>query len=253
MERQIYDEPKLDLMKKFILFEMNIKKSQTFTTNEFYLKFREKYPFFDKIGIVISLSRLSVNDRDIESYKPKKSDDFLWKVDKHTYRLYDKAKDIIGISSVDKNMEKKLDDELIKKNKSQNNGFVYEKHLRDFLADRNNLSKIEEGLELFVDNYGKNGIEYPVGGKFIDILAKDKNDNFVVIELKVSMGHEKVIGQLLYYINWIKENMALSNQKVRGLIICKEITKNLQYACKNLQDIKLIEYSLLIKFKEKKL
>ncbi|MDR1219167.1 MAG: endonuclease NucS [Treponema sp.] len=34
----------------------------------------------------------------------------------------------------------------------------------------------------------KKGIEYSAGGRFIDILAKDKDNNFVAIELKASMG-----------------------------------------------------------------
>jgi RecB family endonuclease NucS len=33
------------------------------------------------------------------------------------------------------------------------------------------------------------GIEYPVGTRLIDILAIDRNGDFVIIELKVSRGH----------------------------------------------------------------
>jgi len=45
-----------------------------------------------------------------------------------------------------------------------------------------------------------NGIEFPVGGRFIDILVLDGNNDYVVIELKVSRGYDRVIGQLMRYM-----------------------------------------------------
>ena len=40
------------------------------------------------------------------------------------------------------------------------------------------------GLRLS-DEEGITGVEFPVGGRFIDILALDRHDRYVVIELKV--------------------------------------------------------------------
>ena len=42
------------------------------------------------------------------------------------------------------------------------------------------------------------GVEYPIEDGRIDILAIDKNERPVVIELKVSHGRNRTIGQLLY-------------------------------------------------------
>ncbi|MFZ4665357.1 MAG: endonuclease NucS domain-containing protein, partial [Prochlorotrichaceae cyanobacterium] len=83
--------------------------------------------------------------------------------------------------------------------------FAYESDLRDYLAK--NLQVIEPGLMLYEEE-GITGVEFPVGGRFIDILAVDSNGDFVVIELKVSRGYDRVIGQLLRYMAWIQKNQA---------------------------------------------
>ncbi len=91
--------------------------------------------------------------------------------------------------------------------------FAYESDLRDYLAK--NLQVIEPGLKLYEEE-GITGVEFPVGGRFIDILAVDFNGDFVVIELKVSRGYDRVIGQLLRYMAWIQKNQAEPGQTVRG-------------------------------------
>ena len=83
---------------------------------------------------------------------------------------------------------------------------------------------IEPGLKLYHDGH-RDGQEYPAGRRRIDILALDSEDQLVIIELKVSRGHDRTIGQILNYIGWVKENIAAPDQEVRGIIIAKEITK----------------------------
>jgi hypothetical protein len=39
-------------------------------------------------------------------------------------------------------------------------------------------------------------IGFPVGGRIIDILAVDKGGRYVVIELKVSRGYDRVVGSI---------------------------------------------------------
>jgi hypothetical protein len=126
--------------------------------------------------------------------------------------------------------------------------FAYEEDLRDYLSQ--NLSIIEAGLALFKDKDGTEGIEYPVDleNKRVDILALDKNQIPVVIELKVSKGYEKVIGQCLYYKNRIKEVLGAS--KVRVIIIAREITPHLRIATADLTDVELFEYTLAVKIRK---
>jgi RecB family endonuclease NucS len=121
--------------------------------------------------------------------------------------------------------------------------FAYEKDLQGFLAK--NLGLLEPGLQLYQDE-GITGIEFPAGGRFVDILAVDINGNLVVIELKVSRGYDRVIGQLLRYMAWIEKKQADEGQSVRGVIIGREITEDLRLACSCVPNVALYEYELSV-------
>ena len=120
--------------------------------------------------------------------------------------------------------------------------FAYETDLRDYLAT--NLHVIETGLKLYESESGTIGIEYiiPETRRRIDILAVDKNGDYVVIELKVSRGYEKAIGQALYYQSMVKQ--MFNAEKVRIILIAREISEELRMGTKHLSDIQLFEYQL---------
>jgi RecB family endonuclease NucS len=90
------------------------------------------------------------------------------------------------------------------------------------------------------------GIEFPVGGRFIDILATDADGKYVVIELKVSRGYDRVIGQLLRYMAWVKKQLS-PNQDVRGVIVASEVTEDLKLAASLIQNVILYEYAIAMK------
>jgi hypothetical protein len=123
--------------------------------------------------------------------------------------------------------------------------FAYEEDLKNYLIA--NLSIIETGIKLYKDENGIDGIEYPIdpNNKRVDILAIDRDGIPVVIELKVSRGYEKVIGQCLYYKNRVKK--LLNVEKVRIIIIAREISQNLKTAIEDLSDVQLFEYRLSVK------
>lgn len=125
--------------------------------------------------------------------------------------------------------------------------FAYEDDLRDFLAK--NLELIEPGLKLYKSD-DIDGVEFSVdtNHKRIDILAIDKNNLPVVLELKVSQGYEKVIGQCQYYRNRIKE--MFNEEKVRVVIVARKISEHLKIATKDLKDYKLYEYILKVDLME---
>jgi Endonuclease NucS C-terminal domain len=120
--------------------------------------------------------------------------------------------------------------------------FAYEDDLRDYLAK--NLGVLGKGLDLYREG-DRDGVEYPVAGKRVDILAVDSTGDFVVIELKVSRGHERTIGQLLYYMGWVEANLA-KKKRVRGIIVAKEISDELRLACKWTPQVELYEYDLQV-------
>lgn len=117
--------------------------------------------------------------------------------------------------------------------------FALEAHLRDFLAK--NLNQVEAGLHLYQVE-GRSGIEFSVDGGRIDILAVDSGGKFVVIELKLSQGRNKALGQLLYYMGWVDRN--LNNGRCRGVIIASDISDELKIAVSRTPGVTLSRYKM---------
>ena len=103
-------------------------------------------------------------------------------------------------------------------------------------------------MRLYEDE-GITGIEFPVGRRFIDLLAIDRDENLVVIELKVSRGYDRVVGQLMRYMAWIRQNQADSNQRIRGVIVARKISEDLLLACSVVANVELFEYQLSLSLK----
>ena len=108
---------------------------------------------------------------------------------------------------------------------------------------------IEAELKPYEDE-GIKGIEFPVGGRFIDILAVDPTGKLVVIKLKISKGYDRIVGQLMRYMVWILKNQAEPNQQVRGIIVVREISEDLKLTCSLLPDVHLFEYELSLTLKQ---
>jgi len=125
----------------------------------------------------------------------------------------------------------------------ENVEFVMEKYLEEFIES--NFDKINFGaeLELYQDeeNYGRQ-YQTPIGK--IDLLSKDKkNNDFVIIELKKGKSSDIVIGQILRYMGWVKENLA-KDKNVRGIIIAKEKDDRIEYALKLMPMVDLYLYNI---------
>jgi RecB family endonuclease NucS len=98
--------------------------------------------------------------------------------------------------------------------------------------------------------YGSNnlwGVEFPIDGGRIDILAVDRNKQYVVIELKVSRGRNKTLGQLLHYMGWVDKN--LGKGTCRGIVIAKEISEDLALAVSRASGVALYRYNLNVDVK----
>ncbi|WP_390253138.1 endonuclease NucS domain-containing protein, partial [Vibrio parahaemolyticus] len=237
----IYDKPVRALMWDMVS-DLQLEKGSRITKAEVHAWFEEKYPKIKLGTINAHLIRLSTNATSRHHYAVKaKEDDLFYQLDKSTYRLYDSENDPSPLGT--ENYSQNEDNEDISEIESEFAEFAYEKDLQNFLSK--NLSLIESGLTLYQED-GITGIEYPVGGRYIDILALDKGNNFVVIELKVSKGYDRVVGQLLRYVSWIRKYQAEESQNVRGIIIARNISEDLQLACEGMSNIELLEYELSI-------
>lgn len=131
------------------------------------------------------------------------------------------------------------------------NEFVLEKYLEDFIVS--NFDAIFRGrLKLYEDTEEGEGQQFDTNeiGR-IDILATEPAaDSFVVIELKKGRPSDKVIGQTLRYMGWVKTNLCTDDQRVRGLVICRDPDPKLSYALQMTKDIDVSYYSVSFKLKE---
>lgn len=237
-----YDITIKQMMHEFVK-ELHLSPGQTIASSQILDWFKQKYPKVKESSIRGHLIAMSVNakSRIHHNVRPGSGHDLFFQIDSKTFRLYDPTKDATPIYR-ENNIET---NELNNEEESQEFGF--EKDLQNFLVK--NLDLIEDGLKLY-ENEGITGIEYPVGNRFIDILALDSTNNLVVIELKVSIGYDRVVGQLLRYMAWIEKNLAEQSQKVRGIIIARQVSDDLQLACSKVSDIELMEYELSVKLKK---
>ncbi|MGA2652972.1 MAG: hypothetical protein ABSF28_20830 [Terracidiphilus sp.] len=124
--------------------------------------------------------------------------------------------------------------------------FALEEQLRDYLAE--NLGILEPGLSLWPVENG-DAVEFQLDEqgptRRIDILAKDQGGVPVVIELKVSRGHERTVGQALYYRARIKKRFGVKLARI--FIVASEISRELRDAASEVSDVLLFEYSLAVK------
>jgi hypothetical protein len=215
-----------------------------FTREEIVRWFAKNYPKIKQGTVKAHLIIMSTNapGRVHHHLRPNRADDLLFQISRKSFRLYNEGKDPSPIYKQDPAVPPEEDEEELLEASTE---FAYEDDLRNYLAK--NLSLIEPGLSLYEDEEdGIRGIQFPVGGRFIDILAVSSKGDLVVIELKVSRGHERVVGQLARYLGWVRKNLADAGQKVRGVIVARQISQDLELACSELPHVRLFEYQLSV-------
>jgi hypothetical protein len=130
--------------------------------------------------------------------------------------------------------------------------FKRESEMRDQLIKH--LNQLESGLTVYQDKETNiTGREFYTeeGVGRIDILAKDKNGNFVVIECKPHQTSDKTIGQICRYMGWVKKNLA-ENKQVRGIIVAEQFDKAIEYARSILPNVSLRLYMVKFEFSDHK-
>ena len=237
----IYEKP-VRLLFKDMVKDLGTTENDIITRDQVYSWFKDKYPKIKIATISAHLLKMSTNapSRIHYSVSPTGDDDLLYQLDSHRYRLY---KSIDDPEPIYKKAPEDGETDGPEGEPPHASEFAYERDLQHFLSK--NLTLIESDLSLYEEE-GITGIEFPVGNRFIDILALDKDNNYVVIELKVSRGYDRVVGQILRYMGWIRKNQAESGQHVRGVIVAREISDDLLLACSTVNNVDLYEYQLSV-------
>ena len=237
------NEKPVRLLMRDMVSAMALKPGDVFSREQAIQWFKAHYPNVKEGTIVAHLIRLSTNVRTRLSYSAKAdgSDDAFYKIDASHFRLYEPGRDPTPISEATVQVI-----EPAQGDSAGSDEFAYEHDLRDYLA--RNLHIIEPSLRLYSEE-GIIGVEFPAGGRYIDLLAVDQSGGYVVIELKVSKGYDRVVGQLLRYMSWIKRHHAEEGQSVRGIILAKEIGEDLRLACADIPNVSLFEYALSVSVK----
>lgn len=121
---------------------------------------------------------------------------------------------------------------------------LYEKEVQEYLASNLNLLGIS-GLELIQTEYP---VKFGRDSGRIDILAKEKNGTYVVIEVKRGVAGRSAVGQLQSYMGTIHEEYP--SAKVKGLLVAMGLDDAARSAMLVTQDVQFFEFRTRFEFKE---
>ncbi|HMT75093.1 MAG TPA: endonuclease NucS [Chitinophagaceae bacterium] len=130
-----------------------------------------------------------------------------------------------------------VEEEIVEEQAVTEFAISIEKDLQIYLSYR--LTEIEDGLTLV-------SREYKTDAGFIDILCKDKNGDYVIIETKAGKAKDAALGQILGYVGALKESGVTEN--IRGILVASDFDSRLFYAAKALTNITLTKYILSFQF-----
>jgi len=220
-----------------------------FTRKEILEWFKNNYPKIKQATVNAHLIMMSTNatSRIHHNLRPNGADDLLFQVDRSTFRLYNEKSDPTPIYKPSEEESTAEDTDNSEEGQNESHEFAYENDLKNFLVK--NIRVISPSMTVYEDGDIR-GVEFPVGGRFIDILGVENEEDLVVIELKVSKGYDKTLGQLLRYMAWIKKNLAEPNQRVKGIIVARTVSEDLRLAVSIVNDVELFEYQLSISLKQ---
>ena len=126
--------------------------------------------------------------------------------------------------------------------------FAMEKHLEDFLVKNWAQTELGKDYDIYTEDGEPVGQQYPTDTGPMDLLAvkKDKTE-LLVVELKKGKASDVVVGQVLRYMGFVKEDLAESHQSVRGVIIALEDDLRIRRALAVTPNIAFFRYQINFK------
>jgi restriction system protein len=126
--------------------------------------------------------------------------------------------------------------------------FAMEKHLEAFLVANWNQTELSRDFSIFEEDGEPVGQQYQTDTGPIDILAISKDRRrLLVVELKRGRATDVVVGQVLRYMGYIKEQIAEPDQAVEGAIIALEDDNKLRRALAAAPSIAFYRYQISFK------
>lgn len=126
--------------------------------------------------------------------------------------------------------------------------FALEKHLEDFLVKNWSGTALSRDFDIFEEDGDLVGQQFLTDTGPMDILAISKDrKTLLVLELKKGRASDVVVGQLLRYMGFVKEELAEPQQDVRGVVIALEDDQRLRRALAMVPDIDFFRYEVSFK------
>ena len=123
--------------------------------------------------------------------------------------------------------------------------FAMEAHLEEFLVRNWSQTELGRSYDIYEEDGEMVGRQYPSDTGPMDILAisKDRKE-LLVVELKRGRASDAVVGQILRYMGYVKNDLAEDGQSVRGVIIALEDDLRLSNALSMTQGIDFYRYQV---------
>lgn len=126
--------------------------------------------------------------------------------------------------------------------------FAMEKHLEAFLVANWAQTELSREFAIYEEEGEPVGQQYATDAGQIDILAVSRDrKRLLVVELKRGRASDVVVGQVLRYMGYVKEQIAEADQTVEGAIIALENDQKLRWALGAVPNIRFYRYQVSFK------